>query len=133
MVAVVTTPDAAAVMNTYAAIKVLSDGDPSLPIGSIVNLVTGTDEAHSVHARLARACQRFLGVRVRESGYLTTDGAVPEAARKHQPFVLDQPQCEAARRIEQLAEMLATPHAAERAAPSLQSQLGRRASGRQIV
>ncbi len=58
---VVTTTDDTAVMHAYAAIKTLLPCDRSLPIHTIVNATTGVSTSE-IHARLAEACRRFLGV-----------------------------------------------------------------------
>ena len=101
-VLLVTTPEDNAVMNAYAAIKVLADGDPQLPVSSVVNLAP--DGAAEVHERLARACQRFLGMRLAPAGSIPASQEVVSAARSRQPFVIDAPACAASQGMERLAE-----------------------------
>jgi MinD-like ATPase involved in chromosome partitioning or flagellar assembly len=93
-------------MNTYAAIKVLAEGDTSLPLFAAVNLASPV-EAAEVHARLAQACQRFLGLRMQLAGNMPADLQVAAAARSKRPFVAAAGDCEAARGLEQMAEQLA--------------------------
>jgi len=69
-VLLVTTPELPAVMDAYATIKVLSGGNGRLRLRSVVNLCDGATQAADVHARLARACARFLGIRLVPAGHL---------------------------------------------------------------
>ena len=68
-VVVVTTPEAASVMDTYASIKLLSAGGDAIPpIYTLVNRATGERVADDVHQRLALSCRRFLGLAVHPAG-----------------------------------------------------------------
>jgi flagellar biosynthesis protein FlhG len=104
-VILVTTPEDASVMDAYAAIKVLTDGDPQLPICSLVNFAP-QQVAMDVHRRLARVCQRFLGVDLSALGHLSASSQVLAAVRQRQAFVLDAPRSESARQLELLANQL---------------------------
>ncbi len=55
---------------------------------SLVNLVADAAAARAVHERLARACQRFLGMHLFAGGYLPASTAVADAVRGREPFVL---------------------------------------------
>jgi flagellar biosynthesis protein FlhG len=120
-VLLVATPDPNAITNAYAAIKVLAEGDPGLPIYSLINLAPA-DEADDVHARLAQACQRFLGMRLLAAGHLQADSHVAAASRARQPFALSAPQSEAARLIELAAERITAAAPIDAPAPALMSQ-----------
>jgi flagellar biosynthesis protein FlhG len=74
-VLLVTTADLTAVMDAYASIKVLAAGDDLLPVRVVVNRAEDAAAAEDVHARLDRACRRFLGLRP------TLAGSVPEDSR----------------------------------------------------
>jgi flagellar biosynthesis protein FlhG len=100
----VTTGDAAAVMNAYAAVKVLSPDNNVSTIRSVVNMAADEAAAAEIHLRLARACLRFLGVRVSSGGFVPEDLYVSAAAKRQEPFVLAAPNAPAARRIDALAD-----------------------------
>lgn len=104
-VVLVATPEDASIMDAYAAIKVLTDGDPQLPIGSLINLAPDSMAA-DVHDRLARVCQRFLGVQLAAWGHLPASAQVLSAVRAHRSFVLESPDGEATRQMAQLVERL---------------------------
>ncbi len=68
IVLMVTTPDAASVMETYAAIKVLLAGDTSIPVYTVVNFAVDESNAQVVHERVRGTCKRFLGLRTAPLG-----------------------------------------------------------------
>lgn len=124
-VLVVTTPEDAAVMNVYAAIKLICESDPLLPVFSLVNFTADAASARGVHDRLALACQRFLGIHLFVGGYLPAAAAVREAVRAREPFVLAEPACDATRAMEQVAQQLIAPRG-EPPAPKMLERLWRR-------
>lgn len=101
----VTTPDVLSIMDTYATVKLLATEEQPA-IASVVNQVADADAARHVHERLARACRRFLGVSVESLGHVPTDDRVSLAAARHEPFMLHDASCAAARNIELLAQSL---------------------------
>jgi len=68
----------------------------------VVNMALSASAADEVHARLALACRRFLGIGLRAAGWLAYAANVAEAGRRGQPFVLVSPGCRASRQLEQL-------------------------------
>lgn len=84
----VTAPEAQAIMDTYAAIKVLVAADFAMPIRSFVNLAPDEPAADAVHERLSEACCRFLGLAVAELGWLGQEPSVANATRMGRPAVL---------------------------------------------
>ncbi len=100
---VVTTPEAVAVMDCYATIKVLLAGDASLAVQTVVNQATDERLATEVHGRLAAACRRFLGVRISAAGSVPLDPLVPEAASQARPLLLGGSGGPAAQSIERLS------------------------------
>ena len=106
-VLVVATPELAAVMDTYAAIKVLAVGDESIPVHAVVNLAADASAADEVYARLRRACLRFLGRHLLEAGSIPRDPLVLTTGRAGEPLVTASPRSPAAREIRSLAGLLA--------------------------
>jgi len=103
----VTTPDTAAILDTYAAIKSLAGADTSGSVHTLVNRTTSLETTESVQARLAQACRRFLRLQPIATGGVPADPSVAVAARAGEPLLLTVADCGAARHIEQLAETLA--------------------------
>ncbi|HUY32652.1 MAG TPA: P-loop NTPase [Pirellulales bacterium] len=102
----VTSSDDAAVMNTYAAIKLLAAEGARPQLHILVNLATHAAAAET-QARLARACRRFLALELGDGGHVPLDSQVASAARLRTPFLLESPACAAAGSLETLAETLA--------------------------
>ena len=68
MVLVISTPDTNAVMDSYAAIKVLLAGETSIPVYTLVNFAIDRSNAFLVHERVRVTCKRFLGLRTAALG-----------------------------------------------------------------
>ncbi|MGO8690756.1 MAG: MinD/ParA family protein [Thermoguttaceae bacterium] len=66
----VTTPETAAVMETYASIKRLSQPPAAGPVHLLVNMVSEPSVADAAYHRLAQACRRFLGIEVNLLGHV---------------------------------------------------------------
>ncbi len=73
---------------------------------TLVNFCADADAAADVHARLARACQRFLGFSIAAAGRLPDDSRVADAAARGRPFFLEFPDCAATRSLDEVAQRL---------------------------
>jgi flagellar biosynthesis protein FlhG len=113
-VLLVTTPDAVAVMDTYATIKtLLTRSAVRRPLKLIVNQADGPEAAADVHRRINQSCQRFLGISLPLAGWIPTDFAAAAALRQRQPAVLSEPRSPLAAAVDRLAEQHAeAAHAA---------------------
>ena len=92
---VVTTPETLAILDTYALIKVLCGDEKFETIHTLVNQAESTGEADGVHARIAQACRRFLGIKIHHAGRLPPDLAIAAAGRASEPFAVAMPNCDA--------------------------------------
>lgn len=110
-VLLVTTPDAVAVMDSYATIKTLLTRSPARPpIRLVVNQAEDADEAADVHRRIDHSCQRFLGRSIPLAGWTPPDDRAQSAQRRGQPLFVAWPQSPFAESIDRLAEtVLAAP------------------------
>jgi flagellar biosynthesis protein FlhG len=105
-VLLVTSSEAVSVMDAYAAVKVLANGWEARQIHSIVSQAIDASSAEEVHERLARACRRFLGLRISAWGQVAFDPRVAQSSGNLRPFLLDHPSCQAAQDIQQIAQAL---------------------------
>ena len=103
----VTTPEVAAILDSYASIKTLADGDRLHGVHTLVNLAASAETARNVHARIARACNRFLGLDAVAAGHIPADPHVAASGRSGTPLVLAEPRNAAARQFGSLAAVLA--------------------------
>jgi len=92
-VLLVTSSEAVSVMDAYAAVKVLAAGWEAKQIHSIVSQTIDATAAEEVHQRLARACRRFLGLRISAWGQIVADPRVAQSSGNLRPFLLDHPNC----------------------------------------
>lgn len=84
----VAAPEAQAIMDTYAAIKVLISSEFAAPVRSFVNLAADEVAAEAVHERLSEACQRFLGLSIAGLGWLGQEASVAAAGAAGRPAML---------------------------------------------
>jgi flagellar biosynthesis protein FlhG len=101
------TPETASIINTYALIKMLVEESPAVPIHLLVNLAPTPDAAEEVRHRLTQASRRFLATQLHWAGCLPVDPQVAEAAAAGKPFVSAVPASAAARQLCRLAGALA--------------------------
>jgi flagellar biosynthesis protein FlhG len=102
-VLLVCTPDRVAIMDAYAAIKVLA-ANHELPVYTVANRADAHTGAQ-VHARLNGASERFLNRSILFAGHIADDPAVGDTAASDQSLALDACQ-QAAGDIETIAEGL---------------------------
>jgi flagellar biosynthesis protein FlhG len=102
----VATVETAAIMEAYAAIKLLTDPLRSASIALIVNRAPNESAADEAQLRLAKACRRFLGLPLRNVGYLPEDSAIQQCTARGEPFVLAMSDCTASRQLRQIARAL---------------------------
>lgn len=84
----VSSTDAAAVLDAYAALKVALDVQRPPHVHVLVNMCTDGEEALEVHDRLRRSTQRFLGFDLPRYHWLSTDTAIACAGRQGVPIAL---------------------------------------------
>ncbi len=128
---IVATPEPTAVADAYALIKCLvlesemgasvgaaqggtggssargaATGASDNRLSLIVNQAREPLEAFSTHARIARVCDRFLGVSLPMIGYIAQDVRVGDSVRAQKPLLLGYPESAAARSISDLASAI---------------------------
>ncbi len=91
MVLVVVTPETAAILNAFAAIKTLAGCGERGTVGILVNRAPHKTAAEEIHSRLALACTRFLGFAPRLAGYIPPDRKAEAACMAGEPVVLFAP------------------------------------------
>ncbi len=99
----VTWPEPTALVDAYAALKVLRRRGPQQDVGLLVNGVADAAEAERVHKRLDTAARQFLGDGVAFDGHIVKDEAMADAARRQLAAVLAHPLSPASRCFERLA------------------------------
>lgn len=107
-VIVVTTTDQAAVMDSYARIKVTLSGHCDAVISLIVNRCGEEKVAREVYQRIDQSCRRFLGHGVEWLGMVPEGPEVESASRQALPFVLASAQKPVSRAVQGVAMSLAS-------------------------
>jgi MinD-like ATPase involved in chromosome partitioning or flagellar assembly len=106
-VILVSTTDIAAVMDTYARIKIGLSGQMPGRLSLLVTRSASEQQAGDVFKRIERSCRRFLGQGIEFLGTVFEGEEVTAAAQAHQPFMVLRPQSAAARAMQSIAVKLA--------------------------
>jgi flagellar biosynthesis protein FlhG len=103
---VVCTPEPTAITDAYAVIKSVHRKGVLPPTHMLINQATDRDEARQVFSRIEATCERFVGIRVHDAGFVPIDPRIQKSVRKRNPFVLDYPQSPSAQSLLSLARRL---------------------------
>jgi len=90
LVLLVTTPELPAVMDAYASVKLLTDARFRARIHTVVNMASEPAAACEVHGRLARTCQRFLGLHLETAGHVPGDERVRASTEAGCPLAVEE-------------------------------------------
>jgi flagellar biosynthesis protein FlhG len=105
-VLLVTSPDAAAVMDTYALVKtLLKEQPPALPLALVVNQAADAAIAADVCRRIDQSCRRFLGLSVRLAGWIPLDPSATSSLGR----AIEGPQSLLADAVSRLARTVTAP------------------------
>ncbi len=104
-IVVVTTPEAMAIMDTYALVKTLCDAQRE-NVATLVNLSPSPQIADDAHARLSRASKRFLGLDLASYGAIDEHQAIALATADCQLLATTAPDGSAAAAFERLATII---------------------------
>lgn len=96
---VVITSEPTSLTDSYALIKILSSQHGVDDYHVVVNEAETAAEAKQTFNRLAAACDKFLGIRLKFLGTVRQDAHVPEAVRRQTPLLKLSPGCNAAKDI----------------------------------
>jgi flagellar biosynthesis protein FlhG len=102
----VTTPDAAALANTAALLKIVAEGNPRLRVQCLVNRATEAETARQTLERIVRANFRSLGVRPQLAGHIPNEPFLQATHYGELPLLLAHPECDAAKQLRHLAAQI---------------------------
>jgi flagellar biosynthesis protein FlhG len=102
----VTTSDPVSVMTTYGSVKALVSAGRSVPVFALVNRTRRRSAARQTYRQLARACGRFLAIRLGKAGPLRDAPQAGEAREAGEPLVMRAPRSRIARRLGRVAKRL---------------------------
>jgi len=107
---VITTPEPTAMMDSYAAIKIIKNKAPDIVIHLIVNMTRSEKEALATMQKMESMAQHFIHGHLEEDGYVPMDNQVMDAVRHRQPFILYNPSCDASMALVGIANVLTNFH-----------------------
>lgn len=109
---VVTTPEATAMTDAYAMIKVLVGNEYAGKISLIVNMAENIAEGKKVYQQMSNVAARFLNTHIYDAGVLLKDDRLTAAMRQRKPVVLAYPKAKVSSSLVALAAKLSNSSAA---------------------
>lgn len=106
-IAIVTTPDPAALTDSYATIKMVAQRDPNKPFAVIVNMVDRPSQGEATFAQLARVAKKYLNLTLESWGSIPHDERVLAAIRRQKAVTECFPNTPASVAISKLASRIA--------------------------
>jgi flagellar biosynthesis protein FlhG len=103
---VVTMPEATAITDAYALMKLSFERAPSCRVGIVANRVKSAREGASALGRISGCARRFLGRSPLELGYVWEDSSVRRAVNERMPFSVAYPHSKASLSMGRLAKTL---------------------------
>ncbi len=105
---IIITPDPTSLTDGYALMKILSSRYGKKKFQLIVNNVKSRKEGLQTNKSIGSVLKQFLDLTPELLGILPKDTQVVQAIRKQTPFLLNTPDCRAAKEIRQIADRLAS-------------------------
>ena len=105
-VVLIVTPEPTAITDAYALTKIISSARPDMQLQIIINKAESVGEARGVIEKFTRASERFLGIKVKELGFILEDAHVSRSIKEQVPYVLGYPKCKASKQMELIARRL---------------------------
>lgn len=103
---IVTTPQAPAITDAYAMIKVLAGHNYNRPINLLVNWAESPKEGKRVYRQIAKVASQFLDKDINYAGTLPKDKSITDAVRKRKPVVQEYPKAKISTALASVAARL---------------------------
>jgi flagellar biosynthesis protein FlhG len=110
----VLTPDITSLADAYGLLKTLARDEKfrQRPIHAVVNMADSLRQAADTALRFSGCARQFLGLTVRNAGYVLRDSAVAAALVRRTPLCVFQPDARASRNLKNIAVAMAREEAA---------------------
>jgi flagellar biosynthesis protein FlhG len=99
----VLTPQPTSIANGYALLKFILSKDSEKDIALLWNMVDSEKEACQLKEKFNLLCDSFLGVKVKEAGFVSNDEKVGSSINKQMPLIIRYPFSQAAGCLERIA------------------------------
>lgn len=90
-VLLLTTPEATAIADAYALLKILLQRRPALTTGLLVNMAESAKEAAELQEKFAELANRFLGAQIHNWGYIPYRSICTRSRQAPDPFHAGHP------------------------------------------
>ena len=109
---VLSTPEPTSVMDSYAAIKMISREPGHGRIRLVVNMAESRQEADRISKTIADVSRQFLSLNVDRLGFIPKDEHVSLSVKERRPFEVRYPKCPASVAVRGIGRMIVNGRAA---------------------
>jgi len=102
----VTTPEPTSLTDGYSLLKAVNHFKIKDKGNIVVNRIIDKNEGDNTYNKFQAAVNKFLSINVNYLGFVYEDRKLISAVREQKPFVISNPNCDAARCIRNIAEKL---------------------------
>lgn len=102
----VTTPEPTAITDAYRVLKLISLYDIKSSVNIIVNQVKSKEDGLETFEKLKNTANQFLGLEVKDIGFIYSDTRVNKATMDQVPYVAKSPSCPASKSINNISNKL---------------------------
>ncbi|MCJ7508811.1 MAG: AAA family ATPase [candidate division Zixibacteria bacterium] len=99
----VLTPQPTSIANGYALLKFILSKDSEKDVALLWNMVNSENEAYQLEEKFNLLCDNFLGVKVKEAGFVLNDERVESSITKQMPLIIRYTFSQAATCLEKIA------------------------------
>ncbi|MDR5658248.1 MinD/ParA family protein [Serpentinicella sp. ANB-PHB4] len=100
---IVATPEPTSMTDAYAMIKTISNTGNSTNIKVVINRAETPNEGSVTFEKLEKACEKFLGIKIKKLGFVVEDYHVSKAVKLQNPFILQFPKSNISKNIISIA------------------------------
>lgn len=83
----VTTPEPTALTDAYGMIKAVVSQSADAQVKLITNMIRNVQQGKKVYQKLSEVCQRFLGIKIENLGYVFEDEALRKAVSQQKRWL----------------------------------------------
>ena len=104
---IVTTPEPTSFTDAYTLIKIIKEQNRAIDkLNIVINKADDKYEADRIFTKISHVCNKFLGINIKNLGYITSDIALIKAIKQQKPAILSFPNSDFAMAIKSIGNRL---------------------------
>ncbi len=104
---IVTTPEPTSFTDAYTLIKIIKEQNRAIDkLNIVINKADDKYEADRIFTKISHVCNKFLGINIKNLGYIPSDIALIKAIKQQKPAILSFPNSDFAMAIKSIGNRL---------------------------